>query len=176
MKLTVRLAGTNIAILFLGQTVEVAPLYEHIYRDFSIRDKKSEATLKVRFLPEHLKFPSLSLARQESAEEKVIPARTVAAWLRKQSNREAENLVLNERTTCIAYLGGLLVYSPDSSSGQIFLPKKSPHPFRSLYRLLWVFFAQVLGERGSCFLHAAALVRDGKGYVFLGESGAGKST
>jgi hypothetical protein len=39
-----------------------------------------------------------------------------------------------------------------------------------------MYLAQVLGERKGCFIHSAALVRDEKGYIFLGESGAGKSS
>jgi hypothetical protein len=41
---------------------------------------------------------------------------------------------------------------------------------------MWMYFAQVLGQGGGCFLHGAALQRDGSGYLFLGDSGAGKST
>jgi hypothetical protein len=41
--------------------------------------------------------------------------------------------------------------------------------------LRWV-VADLALERGSFVLHAAGLVRDGRGYVFFGPSGAGKST
>jgi hypothetical protein len=39
-----------------------------------------------------------------------------------------------------------------------------------------MFFAQALGERGACFVHAAALVKGTAGILLPGESGAGKSS
>jgi hypothetical protein len=45
-----------------------------------------------------------------------------------------------------------------------------------LHELLWIALAQLLAERGICFLHAAALAKNGEGRLFLGDSGAGKST
>jgi hypothetical protein len=39
-----------------------------------------------------------------------------------------------------------------------------------------MYLAQVLGEKKACFIHSAALVKSGKGYLFFGDSGAGKSS
>jgi energy-coupling factor transporter ATP-binding protein EcfA2 len=39
-----------------------------------------------------------------------------------------------------------------------------------------IIFARILADRRACYLHAAGFVLDGKGFVFLGHSGAGKST
>ncbi len=39
-----------------------------------------------------------------------------------------------------------------------------------------VLLARLLAERGGCFLHSCGIVLDGAGVLFVGESGAGKST
>jgi len=39
-----------------------------------------------------------------------------------------------------------------------------------------IVFARILADRRACYLHAAGFVLDGKGFAFLGHSGAGKST
>ena len=72
-------------------------------------------------------------------------------------------------------LGGLLLFDPETSNGCVIL-QNEPGCFRPIYRLCWMYLAQVLGERKACFIHSAALVKEGKGYLFIGESGAGKST
>jgi hypothetical protein len=46
----------------------------------------------------------------------------------------------------------------------------------SIHNLLRWFMPPLLLKRGAFLMHAAGLVRDGMGYVFFGQSGAGKST
>jgi hypothetical protein len=46
----------------------------------------------------------------------------------------------------------------------------------SIHNLLRWFMPPLLLKRGAFLMHAAGLVRDGFGYVFFGQSGAGKST
>jgi hypothetical protein len=83
---------------------------------------------------------------------------------------------INKKTICSFCPDGLLLFNRDTVSGRIFIFKQAIDCFHSLYRLLWIYFAQVLGEKGGCFLHAAALGKDGEGYLLMGDSGAGKST
>jgi hypothetical protein len=39
-----------------------------------------------------------------------------------------------------------------------------------------ILLARLLADRGGCILHSAGMILDGKGFVFAGHSGAGKST
>ncbi|MBU0992275.1 MAG: hypothetical protein KJ737_07250 [Proteobacteria bacterium] len=39
-----------------------------------------------------------------------------------------------------------------------------------------IIFSKILPERQGCYIHSAGLIIDGKGYVFVGHSDAGKST
>lgn len=52
----------------------------------------------------------------------------------------------------------------------------SPGIDDSFHNLLRWFLPRLLLRRGAFLLHGAGLVRDGRGYVFFGQSGAGKST
>lgn len=51
-----------------------------------------------------------------------------------------------------------------------------PAPEYGADSILRVMLSFRLLERGGLLVHAAGLVRDGRGYLFLGQSGAGKST
>jgi hypothetical protein len=88
----------------------------------------------------------------------------------------SDNICINHETIGIQSLSGLLIFTPENNCGKVYLPGKDRHPYRSLYRLFWIYFAQVLGESGGCFIHAASMAKEGKGFVFMGGSGAGKST
>jgi len=39
-----------------------------------------------------------------------------------------------------------------------------------------MYFAQALGKRAGCFIHAAALIRHGEGHLFMGDSSSSKTT
>lgn len=52
----------------------------------------------------------------------------------------------------------------------------SPGENDAVYNLLRWFYPNLLLKKGAFLMHATAVVRDGKGYVFFGQSGAGKST
>ncbi len=71
---------------------------------------------------------------------------------------------------------GRLLFDPLASRCRITLLEPALQCLSALHELLWIALAQLLAERGSCFLHAAALARETEAYLFLGDSGAGKST
>ncbi len=63
------------------------------------------------------------------------------------------------------------IYSPDGS----FFIKGGLHSL-TMFASDQIFLARVLADRQGCYLHAAGMVVDGKGYLFIGHSEAGKST
>jgi hypothetical protein len=73
-------------------------------------------------------------------------------------------------------LGGELLFHRKSLDGLIRLPPPDDSGLGPLYRLLWIYMAQVLGERRRCFVHAAGIAKERRGYLFFGDSGKGKST
>ena len=77
---------------------------------------------------------------------------------------------------CAGCLDGCLAYCPAARSARLYLGGPSAAMYAPLYRLMWMFLAQALGDLGCFFVHAAAVAADGRGYLFIGDSGVGKST
>jgi hypothetical protein len=175
MKLTVKLASIAIEIEFFGNAEKALPLCTKYFEGFLHPGHAPDARVEIRVL----KRPKNRLSPWEKAErpvfEQLLPTREVVTWLR-ESPECTEDLPLNEKAICSCCLGGLLLFDPDTAGGRVYLLNQGPSCFRPLYRLLWMYFAQVLGEKGGCFVHAAAIVREGEGHLFMGDSGSGKST
>lgn len=175
MKLNVSLAGTNINITFLGRAKEAIPFFNIYFQDFISSDQKGDAKITVSVLKNANHGLPVRATSVNPIYEQLLSTPDVAAWLREvQGNKE--DFPISERTICSFCLDGLLLFDPSSAAGRIYLLRQDFLCFRPLYRLFWMFFAQVLGEEGGCFLHSAALIKDNEGYLFMGDSGAGKST
>jgi hypothetical protein len=175
MDLKVNLATVKVTIALVGQAIKAMPLCNQYFQGFIQRDQREDAKVEVRIVGKPDSRFLLEQKARYAIFEQLLPTGDVADWLRK-SSEHIEDFPVNEKTISSSCLGGILLFNPDTSAGRIYLLDHGPRRFQPLYRLLWMYFAQVLGERGGCFLHAAGLVHDGKGYLFMGESGAGKST
>lgn len=85
---------------------------------------------------------------------------------------------LSDSSLLVGFLNGALAYTPFSRKGHIHLfrsPGKN-YILGSLYKLLFCLMAVVLAEEGKLMVHGAGLRIGAKGHLFLGASGAGKST
>ncbi len=172
MNLTVQLAGMAVAIRFQGKTREVFPFYRHIYQKFLVGSDGADSRLDVCFMA-----PAFPAEKDLPAPPFISPiprdpmSRLCGELLGRSGEKDIGPTVIGARL-----FSGILLSAPEMRSGWIFLSCDDPKPFRSLYHLLWVFFAQVLGEIGACFMHAAGLGWKDRAYLFAGGSGAGKST
>jgi len=167
------LAGFFISIVFLDKTREVLSFYEYVYQKFLISSAQIDAKMTVHTIEDS--FESL-LDDIDPSPEILVPTPRVTKWLnagfkfRKEPN-------ITPQTIAVRLLNGLLLYTPDCKEGNIYLSAEpTSNPYRPLFHLLWIFFAQVLGEFGACFVHAAGLGKDDNGYLFMGPPGGGKST
>jgi len=173
--LTVNLAGTKIAISFVGDAEKAAPLCRQYFRGFLCPDPTSDTGVTVSILKEKYRgFPVRSTTGNPVFEH-LLDTPEVAAWL-KESTEYEEDFPIRETTISSFCLNGLLLFNPDTASGRLYLLDPGPGCFKPLYRLFWMYFAQVLGETGGCFIHGVGLVKEQRGYLFMGESGAGKSS
>lgn len=175
MRLIMNIAGSTIAITFSGQTKKAVPLFHQFFRDFLHPGQMGDAEIKVSILKNINNHPPIGENIRNPVLEERLPIPDVVAWLNKAPGYE-DDFPINETTISSICLGGLLLFNPDTVAGRIYLLRPGPECFLPLYRLFWMYFAQVLGERESCFVHSAALVKDKRGYLFLGDSGAGKSS
>jgi hypothetical protein len=175
MNLTVAIADTRVKITFSGQAERAAPLCREYFRDFLRPGEIADAEIEISILKNTNDHSPVQGEAGNVYFEKRLNSRDVFSWLSQFSECE-KDFPEHETTIASSCLDSVLLFDPDTAAGRIYLLKQGRECFRPLHRLLWMYLAQVLGERGACFIHSAALVQDGKGYLFLGDSGAGKSS
>lgn len=85
---------------------------------------------------------------------------------------------LSDDFLVVGYKNGCMAYNRFSKKGHLFLfrTKESGISIVSLYKLLFLFISLILTEQEKVLLHGSGIEKGGNGYLFLGESGAGKST
>ena len=71
---------------------------------------------------------------------------------------------------------GWLVCSADYREGRLITSVHQSHTKFALDNALMVLYALATAEKGTALFHAAVVSHQGKGYMFLGPSGTGKST
>ncbi|MBN1832484.1 MAG: hypothetical protein JW896_10260 [Deltaproteobacteria bacterium] len=175
MELAITIADTAVKMTFLDQAEKAVPLCRNYFRGFLRPTEMVDAEINVSVLKNTNGTSPAGENKGDSYFEQKLISREVFAWLSRFSNFQ-EDIPENENTIASSCLDGLLLFDPDTAAGRIYLLNEGPECFRPLHRLLWIYLAQVLGERKACFMHGAALVKSGKGYLFLGDSGAGKSS
>lgn len=175
MELTVNIAGAKIAVTLVGQSKKALQLCNNYFGDFIRPGRGNCAEIKVSILENSNGGVPLQPTPGQVIVEQLLSTPDVAQWL-QDTPEYREDFPLDETTICSFCMDGLLLFNPKTAAGHIYLLKQGPGVFRPLHRLLWMYFAQVLGEQAGCFVHAAALAWEKEGYLFLGDSGAGKST
>jgi hypothetical protein len=174
MDLDIHIANIAVRITFLGQAKRGAPLCQEYFRGFLRPSEIVDAKIKVSILKNINGFSLMGRKRGDSFFEKQLISREVFAWLAGLPDFQ-EDIPESETTITSSCFDGLLLFDPVTTAGHIYLLNDGPECFRPLHRLLWMYLAQVLGEKESCFIHCAALVKDERGFLFLGDSGAGKT-
>jgi hypothetical protein len=178
---TLELAGTSIRIAFADNTLQTISMCDDRFRGFLRPHAQVEAAIRIE-AAENLLDPSRGEPRvSQRLREKALAPGQIARWLRRNAPRPGKRKPapsLRPRPEAIGVLRprGLLRFDPAASNGEIVLFGPALQCLPALHELLWIALAQLLAERGICFLHAAALAKDGEGRLFLGDSGAGKST
>jgi len=84
----------------------------------------------------------------------------------------------SDKPLLIGFLNGVLVYNLHSQKGHIYLFRSKGKNFilGSLHKLLFLFIAIVMAEQNKLMIHGAGVSIKSEGCLFLGASGAGKST
>jgi hypothetical protein len=77
----------------------------------------------------------------------------------------------------------MAVFSSDHTRSDFYNDEVGEYEFRTgnmesltLFPTDQILLARILADREACFIHSAGIVLDGKGYLFVGHSSAGKST
>ncbi|MHB8830087.1 MAG: hypothetical protein ACYC6Q_11270, partial [Syntrophales bacterium] len=90
----------------------------------------------------------------------------------------AKRYPVSEKTLLIGFLNGVLAYNVHSCKSHIFLFRSEGKNLLvgSLYKLLFILTSLLMAERKRLLVHGAGLRINSQGNLFLGASGAGKST
>lgn len=93
-------------------------------------------------------------------------------------NHVAKHYPVSEKTVLIGFLNGILAYNVHSRKALIFLFRSKGKNLLTgtIYKLLFILTSFFMVEDGKLLLHGAGLRINGRGNLFLGASGAGKST
>ncbi len=173
--LTVRIGARRITLVFNGESDCMMPFYQAVYREFLVHEVQGMHRLDVCPVPRSTHELVGPFQYPEGHHEYALTRQQFADWMRR-NRKWIGTIPFSDSIIAVRSTNGLLVYAPDKRSSTLYVPQKDPYPYRSLYRLFWIYFAQVLGEQGACFLHAACLEKDGQGFMFIGGTGTGKST
>lgn len=163
------IAGTSVTI----QTDEaiaffLAPLKE-FYRGFLKPRGPATAQVTISYNPlvTYRKFKTFPVSLQKKRDVKTV-----------QILRHMETLYPFDAPLLIGFLNGVLAYNVRSRKGHIHLFRSDGKNFimGSLHKLLFLFTALIMAEQDKLMIHGAGLRIEPEGCLFLGASGAGKST
>ena len=168
-RIIVVIAGTSVAI----ETDEaiaffLTPLKE-FYRGFL--KPRGPATVEITLSYNHLvTFRKFNVSP--------IPLMIKQGRKTLQILRHVEKLYPFDAPLLIGFLNGVLAYNVHSQKGHIHLFRSDGKNFilGSLHKLLFLFTAIIMAEQDKLMIHGAGLRTESEGYLFLGASGAGKST
>jgi hypothetical protein len=90
----------------------------------------------------------------------------------------AKRYPVSEKTILVGFLNGALAYNVSSREAHIFLFRSKGRNFfiGTLYKLLFILTSFFMAERHKLMIHGAGLRIHARGNLFVGVSGAGKST
>lgn len=174
MQTSFRLAQTNFQLTFQDEAKDAERFCRHFFHLFLNDTASVEARLLISVVSSQIPaFPPAKILEVDQYVEKLLNPHEVALWIKQLA---VACPILGEQTICASSLNGLLLFEPATLQGRIILLKNNSKTYNPLFRLIWIYLAQVLGEKESCFVHATALAKNGSGCLLIGESGAGKST
>ncbi len=162
-------AGTSVAVEEKPLELFRDPLRD-LYRGFLRSRGSATHRLTVTYSPE------TAIPRFKAVPARILPGR-------KGSSGKILPVIdghypLSDSSLLVGFLNGVLAYNPLSRTGHIHLfrsPGKN-YILGSLHKLLFCFMAAVLAEEDKLMVHGAGLRIGADGCLFLGVSGAGKST
>jgi hypothetical protein len=178
---TLELAGTPIRIAFADNTLKTVSMCDERFRGFYRPQGEAAAEIRVRAEEDLVDLSRVEPRVSRRLREAGLSAAQVSRWLRRNRKSRpgraaAPSIDLREGMIGVLRPRGLLLFDAPGSRCDLYLFGPALGCLPALHELLWIALAQLLAERGICFLHAAALAKNGEGHLFLGDSGAGKST
>ena len=171
--MVVNLAGTNITIDIADRQETIRSYCTYFFNGFFRDDLKGTVSVRLSALPHtERQLPAGAVVEGYPLERLVSPGEA-GAWL-AQSHGYTEVFPLRDTTICSLSREGMLLYDPETSEGHICIIAPAQDAIHSIHRLLWIYFAQVLGERGGVFSARGGPGKRPTGRRFYGGLGSGQ--
>ncbi len=167
---TLSIAGTTITVTLEAPLQHLRPDLTKLYSGFLGHPKKPDAILTIS-RDDHATYWQPEEDRIALPEDQRPEPTGIVDAVAGTDRLSGSALVVGYRNACLAY-------EPFSGRGRIrlFRTGDGASPIVPIYRLLFVFISAVLTEHKKLLMHGSGIAIGETGYLFLGESGAGKST
>jgi hypothetical protein len=167
------IAGETIAIKADQRTGFLLNPLRELFRGF----------LKKKPLPNENLF-TISLYYEHVVALRKFKAKPTSLSTKKDSettriiNHVAKRYPVSEKTLLVGFFNGVLAYNVHSREAHILLFRSKGKNLLtvSLYKLLFIFTSFIMVEDNRLLVHGAGLLIKAQGNLFIGASGAGKST
>lgn len=171
-KLFLAVAETSVVVQADDAIAFFLPLLRDFYRGFIAEEPSGEAlqvTLSYNPLAAHRKFKASPTPIAPPPSRGPASRALLAAVTKAYPCQEPQ---------LVGFLNGVLAYRARSRQGHICLFRSTGknHLLGSLHKLLFLFLAMAMAEGDKFMIHGAGLDLRSEGNLFLGHSGAGKST
>ena len=166
-KLVLSIAEIPIAIYLEYPLEPLAPPLSKLFHGYISKGDKSDYSLTLSY--DHVKTYSALEKHPISINENVYP---------ELINRIKEIYPLSNDSIAVGFQNGCLSYNRLSCKGHLLFlrTRKSHFIMGTLYKLLFIFISLIMAEKKKFIMHGAGIEGNEGGYLFLGESGAGKTT
>lgn len=174
-RLNLILAGLNFEVKVDRYGEWIIPILKGLFGGFVTESQQPSTSIRISFLrcDREIRFSDTEIISYTRQKIKGMDTSNF-----EQVCNLLDIIIMPQDILLAGYKDGCLMYDQSSSEAKVllFISNKKCDLIWSVNKLLFLFFALTLSEKRGCFIHAAGVEKDGKGYLFLGSSGAGKTT
>ena len=170
--------GKNIRIGADRDAADIILMLRKLFTDFNIPDLQVhiDAEFIVRYAPSFNGYQTLSKKPTNLRKTQLFTE------LQRQMQLEVFSDGINgadDHDLAVGFCNGMMIYNDRSKRAICILwqgGQEENFLVGSLHKLLFIFLCLFMAAREYFFVHSAAVQYEGRGYIFWGPSGAGKTT
>ena len=167
MEFTLSIAKTSITVILEEPLEQIGTDLKKLYAGFLSNHRKIDASIRVSCD----NFTTYCESKDDliRLSEKGNP---------EIAGRISKIYSLSDNSLIAGYRNGCLAYNYFSNKGHLLLSKSKDSGLFivCIYKFLFLFISIILAEQKKLLIHGAGIEKKDGGYLFLGESGAGKTT
>lgn len=169
MDFTLSLANTSITVILEESLEQIGADLKKLYAGFLSSHQKTDASIRV--------YRDNFTTYFESNDDFIRPSENPD--LAEFADRISKTYNLSDNSLIAGYRNGCIAYNYFSNMGRLLLSKSEDSGLDftvCIYKFIFLFMSIILAEQKKLPIHGAGIKKEGSGYLFLGESGAGKTT